>query len=378
MEKFEYYVQRNMPKHWHKVDNNPDYIVTGYLFHSTPELFLFLIDCQTRKILSATTNYTDPDINTACENLDLKNLQTSSLQVKVINKSQKAQESSSVLESAAILVQIIKANLSTMTLLWLDDIPGVGEPSETVKAEAELIIVRDSNRIILELSELPPDYNILAITANDTNEEITAARKALIKDLKDRQKLSSTIASLKVAIIHAQPEAQDSMETVLTLAEMVNAKLDMTLLGSSYTDDNHLMLRESFQHSQSPPKTAANAVLIIKEQSDGFILELKTLQDLTTIAMGMSADRPPPNPDRLRIVFEAIPQAMVYIIQDQQPTKIAPTPLTLRTEDINEYRVQEGTKFILKRNGEKREYIHPDHGKREDDDNKIYYLYEWY
>ena len=401
--RFRSYLVNNLPNNWSVVNKgNPDYVVTGYFFHpkNNPKqasaLFLFLIEWNTGKIVGATTNCTHSEITTMCEGLieNLRNFSISGAQVEVINKVQDAQD----LVSASTLEQITKAQPTGITLLANDIYGDLGEklPDKqkipNIKANTALIIAEDSNRLILELTgkvkrestgESTAKYEeTIAIKTNYTNDKITTACKDLIENLQKKPPMLEDIESLWVAVIHKQPSTQFSAKTALTLEEMVKAKPRMRLLGRNYIEKNHTQLRKAMQGVDLSEITKNNfrsiAVLSIEEDHDGFILELIRLSDHKIMVTSVSDPRPPPDSDRLSIVFKADPQAKVYYIQNQQPIFIGRTKRVLRPQDIKELRIQDGTKFILKRNGNNtKQYIHPDDGEREDDDNMIRYTYNW-
>ena len=387
----------NLPDNWTIIyRGNPDFIVTGYFFHpkNNPKqasaLFLFLIEWRTGKIFGATTNYTDSTITTMCEDLieNLGNRQLSDVKVKVINKLQDAQD----LFTALILEKITtEAKPTGMTLLAnniyeeLEEKLSDKQPPQTVEADATLIIAEDSNRLILELSKLLRDYETLAIKTNYTDDKITIACQNLIENLKKKPQTLKTIERLHVAVIHKQSDAQFSTKTALTLEEMVKAKPRIRLLGRNYTESYHALLRKAIgggDLSENAKKhLRTTAVLSIEEDSGKFSLQLIRFQEpdtLELLASSVSDPRPFPEPRPFKIIFKADPQAKVYYVENQREIFIGRTMRALIPQDIEDLGIQEGTKFILKRNGNTKQYIHPDDGEREDDDDMIYYTYKWY
>ena len=392
---FKGFLNNDLPDNWSIINSGtPDFIVTGYFFHpknnakQTSALFLFLVECETGSIFSSTTNCTHSKITTMCEDFieNLENRQTSNVTAEVINELQDAEN----LVTASILEKIIKVKPAWMILLandiyeeLEDKLPGKQNPPKAIEANATLIITEDSNKRILELSKLPGDYEILAIKTDYTNSKITTACQNLIGNLKNKPQRLKTIASLNVVIIHKQSDTQFSMKTALTLEEMLKAKPRMRLLGRNYTKANHIQLREAIggNLSENAKKHLANtAILSIEEAPDGFSLELIRLRGSDTILLASSVSGPPslPDPRPIQITFKADPQAKVYYMQNQQKIFIGRTKRILRPQDIKELRIREGTKFILERNGNNtQQYIHPDDGEREDDDNMIRYTYDW-
>ena len=417
LKRFRSYLVNNLPNNWSVVNKgNPDYVVTGYFFHpknnprQASALFLFLIEWNTGKIVGATTNCTHSEITPMCEGLieNLRNFPISGGQVEVINKVQDTQD----LVAASTLEQIAKAQPAGITLL-ANDICGDLEEKlpdkqkiPNIKANTALIIAEDSNRLILELAgkvkrestgESTAKYEeTIAIKTNYTNKKITTACKDLIENLQKKPPMLEDIKSLWVAVIHKQPSTQFSAKTALTLEEMVKAKPRLRLLGRNYIEENHTQLRKAMQGMDLSETTKKNfrsiavlsieedhdgSILEIEEDHDGFILELIRLSDHKIMVTSVSDPRPRPDPRPFTIVFKAMPQAEVYIIQDQRPRYIgdAAPQWRLEPQDIELLGVQEGTKFMLERNGNNtKEYIHPDDGEREDENSMIYYTYKWY
>ena len=357
LKRFKGYLNNNLPDNWSIINSGPpDFILTGYAFHpknnakQTSALFLFLIEWKTGQIVSGTTNCAHSKMTTMCEGLveNLENRQTSGLRVEVINKLQAAQD----LFTALTLESITQAKPTGLTLLANDIYKELEEklsrqqnPPEIAKANATLSITEDSNKLILELSKLPPDYETLGIKTNYTNDKITTACKNLIANLKKKPQMLETIKSLHVAVIHKQPDAQLSTQTALTLEEMVKATPRMRLLGRNYIEAYHTHLRKAIQKGDSSeaPKEGLRqiAVLSIEEDPDGFILELIRLRDHKLLASSVS------NLSPFSIHINAKPPARVYMkLPRQNRTDLGFTPQDLSPEQIE---VMSGTRFTLRR-----------------------------
>ena len=393
IKRFKGFLQQKLPGNWNIVGGGrPDLIVAGYFFHQnsaeqTPALFLFLIEWNTGKVLSATANYPDSKIATACEELirKLREHQETDLKVEVINQLQ----DSKTLSTALTMEKMVNARLEWMKLLASDirrelakKLRDEHELPKT-KAEGALIITGDPNRITLELSKLSPYYEMLTISTSYSNNKIANACENLIENLSAPQG-NPTIASLKVAAINASRDAHDSV-TALTLEKMVDAKMPgMTLLGRRYSDKYGIQLRKAWEDGGDISENAKEvlrdaseriAVLSIEQDSDGVFLELTRLPDRKLLAT--SAPRP------IAIHIDSKPeQARILMISPNEIRReLGLTPKSLDQERIKKYNLTHGTKFILERSEENsRTYTHPSDAEREReiDGDTIYYNYYWY
>ena len=393
------FLKQKLPKTWTVIrGGNPDLIVAGYFFHPKNQakqvsaLFLFLVEPNTGTVLSAATNCEDANLTTACETLiaKIQESQKTNLTVEVISKSQDSKR----LHKALVLEKMVNAKLGWMNFL-ANDIRRESEknlrdklkPSKPERIGANLSVTGTVDRITLELSKLEPDYELLAISTDESNEELTSSCENLILDLLESQD-KTTISSLKIAVVNARPSTDDSIASLVLekihSAKINNAKMaNITVLSTSYTEKYGTQLRKAWHNGDELTENAREAlkgdsgrrlaVLSIEQEEDSFFLELTGLPDRDLLAT--SAPRP------LAIHIDSRPEQarILMITPNGMEKKLGFTPKSLSQKHIERFKVKNGTKFILTRpDKSSRTYSHPGDAKREIEGDTIYYTYKWY